>query len=256
MPQFFVDIPFRVGADVEIRGAEARHITQVLRLGEGDWIVLSDGAGRSFRATIRSAAAGSVVARIEEEIARGPSPLPPALALATIKGDRFEWAVQKAVEIGCRHIIPFRSQRTIPRSAEGLDRRRRDRWRRIALEAAKQSGLPFRPEVGAVEDFGQLTGRAKAFRSAILLYEGERQRSLRDIVGKDIRRHPAAAEEPADLLIVGPEGGFADAEVARAVACGAETASLGRQILRVETAAIVALAIWQYELGNMDAVDT
>lgn len=251
MPQFFIDQEFSAGDDVEIRGADARHIASVLRLGAGDWIVLSDGLGRSFRATITSATARSVGARIESELVRKNTLPAPALALAVIKGDRFEWAIQKAIEVGCRHLIPFCSLRTVPQYAESAESRKGDRWMRIALAAAKQSGLPFRPEVEDLREFRQVIGMAASYRRSVLLYEGERTHSLRSLLAEPPPT-PGATQNAGDLLIVGPEGGFADDEVARATKAGITTVSLGPQILRVETAAVVALAVWQYELGNLN----
>ena len=247
MPQFFVDRAFETGTEVEIRGADARHISQVLRLAAGDWLVLSDGAGNAFRATITAASPRAVTALVGEALPVRPGAPAPVLALALIKADRFEWAVQKAVELGCRRIIPFRSTRTIPQIAEAADERKRARWQKIAAEAAKQSGLPFRPEIEPTAPLLELIRRAERFRRTVLLYEGERSVGIRALWNGD-RARPARE----DLVIVGPEGGFTDDEVKLARAAGVATASLGPQILRVETAAVAALALWQYELGNMD----
>jgi 16S rRNA (uracil1498-N3)-methyltransferase len=243
MPQFFVDQPLASDREIQIRGADARHIAQSLRLRAGDWIVLSDGAGRSYRATITSSAPNAVVATIGAELPPRRGVPPPALALAAIRGERFEWAIEKAVELGCRHLLPFHSARTV--RGKGDEARKLARWRTIALEAAKQSGLPFRPEIETAQDFDALCARFGDFSAAILFFEGEEKRELRET----LRGQPPASE---GLLIIGPEGGFTAEEVRRAAEAGAVTASLGPQILRVETAAVAALAICQYELGNMD----
>lgn len=248
MPQFFVDKNFEVGTEIEIRGADARHIAQVLRLAAGDWLVLSDGAGNAFRATIATASPNAVTALVREALPPREGAPAPALAIALIKADRFEWAIQKAVELGCRRLIPFRSARTVPQAADAADERKLARWSTIAAEAAKQSGLRFRPEVEAPAAFLELIRRTERFNRAILLYEGERSVGVRELWGK-ARTRPTRE----DLVIVGPEGGFTEDEVKLAHAAGVATASLGPQILRVETAAVAALALWQYELGNMDA---
>lgn len=241
MPHFFIDASWNTGDHIAIRGSDARHIAQVLRLQEGDWIVLSDGSGRSFRATITKASPSKVEARIREELPRRLENASPVLALALIKGERFEWAIQKAVEIGCRRIIPFRSARTVPRMAEDPGDRKRARWQRIALEAAKQSGLPFHPMVDLPVDFSELVRKTDTWQHILFFYEGACSQDL--CTSWDVE----SAAGSTDLLIIGPEGGFTDAEVDCAASAGAVTVSLGPQILRVETAAIVALAIWHHE---------
>jgi 16S rRNA (uracil1498-N3)-methyltransferase len=240
MPQFFIDKNLSEGAEVEIRGADAHHIASVLRLAAGDWLILSDGEGRSFRSTITEVKSRLVRARIEEIIQRRAGHTPPVLAIAAIRSERLEWAVQKCVELGCQRTIPFHSERTV-RKGEKIKR-----LERIALEAAKQSGLPALPRIDAPIEFSELCGMLGDFSPAIMLYEGERERSLKDA----LEGRPSDRES---LVIVGPEGGFTSDEVEMARERGALTASIGSQILRVETAAVAAMAILQYELGNMSA---
>ena len=240
MPQFFVDKSLEVGKEVEITGRDAHHINDVLRLGGGDWLVLSDGMGRSFRAKITSVVSRKVNAVIEAEIIRRQAADPPALAFAVIKHDRSEWIIQKAVELGLKDIVPFYCERTIPtfRSAD----KKIPRWLKIAHDAAKQSGLPFLPKISAPVEFRELLKRMPEYGSALLFWEGERETDLRTEI---------ASLGPRVLLIVGPEGGFSNSEIETAKTAGAVTVSLGQQILRVETAAIVAVTLAQYELGNL-----
>jgi 16S rRNA (uracil1498-N3)-methyltransferase len=251
MPQFFVNKRMDPGQPIEIRGKDAHHISNVLRLKAGDWLVLSDGEGRSFRAKITHSRGKSIIADIESEIPHRKGPLPPALAIAMIKSDRLEWAIQKSVELGCRHIIPFNSSRTLRKSLISEDSRLLTRLRRIAVEAAKQSGLPVMPAVDVPWEFDELCAHLSNFASSILLYEGEHKNDLSSILkGEKARINGSASQER--LIIIGPEGGFTACEVDLALSRGAITASLGTQILRVETAALAAMAICQYELGNMD----
>lgn len=239
MPQFFIDKEISEGTEVEIRGADAKHIARALRLTEGDWLILSDREGESFRSTIIEAKPRLVRARIEERMTRRTGPTPPALAIASIRSERLKWAVQKCVELGCQRIIPFGSTRTVRKGGKT------ERLQRIAMESAKQSGLPAVPRVETPIEFDRLCEILRDFSPAILLYEGEHERSLKEI----LRGRPPAEGEP--LIVVGPEGGFTSDEVETARACGALTASIGSQILRVETAAVAAITIFQYELGNM-----
>jgi 16S rRNA (uracil1498-N3)-methyltransferase len=246
MPQFFIDQPFEPGSIVTIRGADARHILKSLRLQVSDWMRLSDGRGRTFRAVITETHGSTVHVRIEEEIVRSKGRLPPALAIALASRERVEWAVQKVVELGCRRILPFASERTALAAADAAHRHAR--LASIALEAAKQSGLPFEPCVEAPRSFTDLCSASTSFAPSILLYEGERARSLKELLP------PLATASSSNeaLLIVGPEGGFAEEEVTTLTAANAVSASLGDQILRVETAAIAAFTLLQYELGNLE----
>ncbi|HPQ80156.1 MAG TPA: RsmE family RNA methyltransferase [bacterium] len=248
MPQFFLDREIEVGREMEIRGSDAKHVASSLRLVRGDWILLSDGAGASFRARILESSPLRVSVFVEEEMIRHEAASPPALALAVIKPERFEWAVQKVVELGCRRVLPFFSSRTAPARSSGAQNRRLERWRRIALEAAKQSGLPFKPQIDPPAELMDVFGVRDEFADTVLFYEGEEQTGMRGWW----RSARARRAGRGDLLIVGPEGGFSKAEVSQAKESGLTAIGLGQQILRVETAAVAAVCLWQYELGNMD----
>lgn len=245
MPQFFIDKKFDVGDDVQISGPDAHHISDVLRLSPGDWIILSDGEGLSFRAKIGESSPKMVTVKIEANISHSPMNPSPALALSLIKPERFEWAIEKAVELGCDRIMPMMTRRTAAHLCN-VGEKKLARWRQIALEAAKQSGLPFRPTIDGPLNFDKICDAAKGFDCAALFYEGEEN--------SDIRKFWSAhRHDKRHLLLIGPEGGFSGEEIARAKDFGIATVSLGTQILRVETAAISALAIWQYELENLNA---
>lgn len=244
MPQFFIDTKLIAGSEVEIRSGDARHIVNVLRLKAGDWLVLSDGSGTSFRAHITEARAGLVRAAVDETVAMRHAPSSVTLAHAIIKHDRTEFVIQKAVELGIANIVPFVSERTIPRLAS-VDDRRLKRWQRIALEAAKQSGLPFKPTVHLPASFETLCISFSSYDTVVLFWEGERTQALSEL---------ASSIKPGArvCVVVGPEGGFTSAEVEAARAAGAQTVSLGPQILRVETACVIAAALVQYEMGGFD----
>lgn len=246
MPQFFIDKKLSPGSVFEISGADARHIANSLRLLPGDWIVLSDGHGKSFKASILVSSPKSVKVLLENEVTRPSKIKPTGMALAVIKPERFEWAIEKTVELGCGHITPFVSARSILKYSDQITKRRLDRWEKIAAEAAKQSGLPLLPKVNSVKTFSELFSRSLQFGQRVLLYEGEREKDVSSFLKNKIRQN-----DRPDILIIGPEGGFTEAEIDEAHANGAITLSLGHQILRVETAAVATFAIWQYESGNM-----
>lgn len=242
MPQFFLDRALDTGSDVEIRGADAKHIVQVLRLRKGDWLILSDGKGNSFQSEIISASSRSVIAHVKSlRTQRSPSQL--VLAFAIIKHNRTETIIQKAIELGVSRIMPFHSQRTVPRLMSEVTERKLTRWQKIAVEAAKQSGLPFLPNVEHPIPFARLVDRTSQFKSTIMFWEGETQRDIR-------RSRDEISKDGEILVIIGPEGGFSSDEVELARSRGVITVSLGSQILRVETAIIAALSICQYEIGG------
>jgi len=247
MPQFFVDQLFEVGSETDIVGSDAHHILHVLRLKVGDWLVLSDGKGRSFHAEIVSVASKTVRLAITKEIERHAVAPPPTLAFAIIKHDRSEWIIEKAVELGCTKIIPFSCLRTIPKY-EAAEKKLK-RWQDIAVEAAKQSGLPFKPCVDAPISFGKLCDTINKYEKTLLFWEDEQHNDLKSEVSNSESR--VAGHGSRFLIIIGPEGGFDLGEIESAKSHGAVTVSLGQQILRVETAAITALAVVQYELGNL-----
>jgi len=242
VPQFFIDQKFDLGSEVELRGSDAKHIVQVLRLSPGDWIVLSDGSGKSYEAEILETSPRSVKAQIKKlRSQRKKSDL--TLAIAITKHDKTEAVIQKSVELGIARIIPFHSERTVPRLVEDVTEKKLERWQKIAMEAAKQSGLPFRPTVERPLSFDDLVKLFPEFTTSVLFWEGENEKSIASYKGSLLK-------EGSKFIIIGPEGGFSKGEVAKAKSAGAVTASLGQQILRVETAAIAALAICQYESGE------
>lgn len=245
MPQFFIDEDIRVGSEIEITGSDAKHIASSLRLKAGDWIALSDGCGRTFRAEIVSSRRSCVRVKIESEMRSMRTAKAPTLALAMAKRDRFEWALQKVVELGVEHVVPFHSARTVVVCRDQDSRI--SRWRKIACEAAKQSGLPTKPEIKTPVSFAGLCEFAKGHEYRVLFYEGEENCDLRSFW--KARRIGRAA---SSLLAIGPEGGFEASEIELARSEGFSVLGLGPQILRVETAAIAAVTIWQYELGNLD----
>ncbi|MFA4874452.1 MAG: RsmE family RNA methyltransferase [bacterium] len=250
MPQFFVDEVMEPGREIEIRGGDAKHISQSLRLRDGDWLMLSDGSGRTFHARITLSSPRAVRALIEREAVRRKGVTPPVLALALASRDRFEWAIEKAIELGCRRIMPFVSMRSERIRIKADVARKLERWRKIAVEAAKQSGLPFLPQVDAPIDFKGLCANMGSLGPCLFLYEGEFKKGLRSAL-RDLNER-RALDKAGPVIVIGPEGGFADEEASLAKGAGAVAVSIGQQILRVETAAITAIAVCQFELGNMD----
>jgi 16S rRNA (uracil1498-N3)-methyltransferase len=222
---------------VTICGPQARQICAVLRLHEGDEISVLDGSGCCHIAAISSAKKEQVVAEITNTVEmETESCVRLTLAQALTKHDKVELVVQKAVELGICELMVFTSERTVPRPSGDRIEHRLDRWRSIAQEAAEQSNRALIPAITGVISFSGVLESLQKFDIVLVAWEDEKKLLLHEAI--------ARVESGARLLyIVGPEGGFSEAEVARAVAAGAVPVSLGSTTLRSETAAIAGCAI-------------
>lgn len=251
------------GASVKLAREETLHLRNVLRLKAGDEAFVFDGEGREYACLVGGdSTAGrvraetltlEVRARVEPE--RAESPLDLTLAVALLKGEKFDLVVQKATELGVWRIVPVETKRADVRLNRHEGRETTDRvsrWRRLALEAAKQSGRARLPEVSAPVAFASLleaeaaAGAARGAGAARHLFFTERGgRGLVETTG-------AWTERPAKLTaLVGAEGGWDDEEIARAVAAGWLAVTFGGRVLRAETAAIVVAGLLQHLCGDL-----
>ena len=214
---------------------EARHLREVLRLKPGDQVSVFDGEGREFRARVGQARREFAELDLDEEIepARPESPLQITLAVALLKGEKFDLVVQKATELGVTKIIPLITRYADIKLRDESDASKRvARWQRIALEAAKQSGRAFVPEVS-------LPVALSATLSEGCVFFSERAGG-----GFQQIENPITA-------IIGSEGGWSDEELEQARAAGAQIVTLGGRILRAETAAITVAALLQHRFGDL-----
>ena len=226
-----------------IRGDEARHIEKVLRLGPGDSVELFCADGSVYRAVIESLHRGEVIARICERTSGEPDTGPLiTLCQAIVKPQKMDLIVEKCTELGVTTIQPFFASRSVPRWDENKAAQRVQHWSRIALAAVKQSGARKPPAVEPVLSFKDVLAKSYPDSMRVMLWECEREISLRSRLADCPRRI---------VLIVGPEGGFTNEEASLASSHGFQFAGLGNRILRVETAAIVGVAVAAYELGAL-----
>lgn len=244
--RFFVQKIDEKQAHLVITGTEARHISRVLRMGPGDRIILFDGQGARFQAVIESAQKNEVRAALEKTLPPpSPSPLEITLCQSLLKSRSMDYMIQKASELGVDRILPFFSQRTAVKvPAQSLANKVRH-WRQIALSAAKQCDRTKPAEIGKPVSLPELLVRLqKEHALKIILWEQEERADLRDLLKTSRNAGKVAA-------IVGPEGGFGFEEIARARLSGFKPIFLGPRILRAETAAIVLVALLQYEWGDL-----
>ena len=225
-PRFFAPPPLAAGP-LTLDGPEAKHLAAVLRLGPGDAIEVFDGEGRRAAATVREVTGkgAKTVAELDVgDVTETPPPGSPlTLAVAPPKGDRFRWLVEKATELGVARVVPLLCERSTVDPGGG----KLDKLRATALAACKQSGRDRLPEIAepvAFAAFIQECGSA----------------TLWHVTGD-----PFAAPPPgAHAILIGPEGGFTDDELTAAAAACVRTASLATPILRTETAAVAAAAVF------------
>ena len=240
--RFFVDPANIRDGTVEITGGAARQIVKVLRLGIGDSVCVLDGLGNEYEAEISSLSKGAVSARILSGKVCAGEPNPRVtLAICLPKGDKLDLVVGRCTELGISELVVVESERTVARPDERSFASRIERWRRIATEAAEQSERGRVPEVRGVLSFDKFVSEIKHSLPVVIAWEEERDTSLKEAL-RDIG--------PCERLtfMVGPEGGFTENEVTSAKAAGAKCVSLGKRLLRSETAAIAGVAAIVYEL--------
>jgi 16S rRNA (uracil1498-N3)-methyltransferase len=240
----FYAAPAQIGNPrVTLDAEESHHLTRVLRLGEGSRVFVFDGAGSEWECEVARVAKREVELRVLHQLDGAvESPLRLTLAQALIKGDKFDWVVQKATELGVTRIVPLVTEHSDIRRAEERAEQRMQRWWRISLEALKQCGRRRLVEISEptpFEDFCE-----SAAKGASLIFSERGGRTLREI--------SAEAPNVKQLsLCVASEGGWSERELQKAETSNFIAAHLGSRILRTETAAIVAVTLAQHLFGDL-----
>jgi 16S rRNA (uracil1498-N3)-methyltransferase len=245
--RFFVAPPGLDSDTIAIDAILAQRLAKVLRLRPGDEITLFDGSGVEAFARIDALNARVGSATVLERSEGTPEPrVRVHLYQSIAKGERFEWLVEKATEVGVASITPLITARSVVRTASGAARL--DRWRRIAIEAAEQSGRSAVPAVNAPVHFDTAIGSANGV--IVLPYEsaGEEAPSIQQAVDAQI---DALFARSTVSLFIGPEGGFESYEVELARAAGASVVTIGPRVLRSETAGIVASTLVLHATGDL-----
>ncbi|SDL59851.1 16S rRNA m(3)U-1498 methyltransferase [Franzmannia pantelleriensis] len=239
-PRIHVAADFSVGGDVVLPEGAARHVGRVLRMRPGERLALFDGRGQEADAVLVEAERKRVVARVEAVApGRSESPLVVHLGQAISKGDRMDYAIQKAVELGVAAITPLYTEHGDVRLKGEREAKKLAHWQAVAVSACEQCGRASVPPVHPPQPLGDwLAARDEALRLVL---------------------HPAtdgafeSTEAAASVaLLIGPEGGLSPAEVDAARHAGFSPLTLGPRILRTETAPVVALTLLQYRFGDLD----
>jgi 16S rRNA (uracil1498-N3)-methyltransferase len=233
------------GSTVYLSAEETHHLVRVLRMKAGDEAFVFDGCGVEYRC--RFASLKNNRARLEIIEALGGEVEPPVritLAQSLAKGEKFDFIVQKATELGVCTILPLVTGHADVKLDEAGARKRLERWRRVSLEALKQCGRRRLVEISAPLTLEQFCDTGARNLDTILVFSEQGGESLRSALEQ-------ASGQSAVAALIGPEGGWSDAELEMLTARGARRVTLGPRVLRTETAAIVAIALLQHALGDL-----
>lgn len=239
-PRFFTE---NISEDTAVvSGEDVKHITSVLRMKTGDIAVLCDGRGTDFLAELTAFESGCCEFKVLEKTPNLAEPnIRVRLFQAMPKGDKMDFIVQKAVECGACEIVPIFTKRCVSRPDEKSLAKKLPRWQKIAYEAAKQCGRGIVPTIGAAADISALKTLISPENTGILFYECS-DTPLKDAVPR--------FKKNVDIII-GSEGGFEPFEAEALQKLGFVSVSLGKRILRCETAPIAALSVLMNITGNM-----
>lgn len=245
MPVFFLSPECVTPPTISITGDLIVHLRQSLRTKVGETLMFGDGAGHRYRAEITELTKSMMTGRILE-VTTQPNDLSPSvtLALAVLKGEKMDWVIQKATELGVRHIIPLQTHNTIVQLRPERIEAQLARWQRIALEAAQQSEQWQMATIAPPQTIETLLAAQSTHTTTLILAERHEGGSLQTV------KLPSDTADSV-IVIIGPEGGWTNEEVAQAEQAGYRLISLGAQILRADTAAIATISIIQSRLGKL-----
>lgn len=243
MHRFFVE-PSQIGEkEIVITGPDVNHIRNVLRMRAGEELLAADGQGSEYRCILRELQDSAIRAEICRKLS-GSAELPSRITLfqGLPKSDKMDLIIQKCVELGVFRIVPVTTKRTVVKLDAKKEESRRKRWTAVSESAAKQSGRGIIPEISGVRGFKEAVEEAGELDICLIPYEkAEDMARTREILSGI----PAGASIG---VFIGPEGGFEEEEVREAMEAGARPITLGRRILRTETAGMAVLAMLGYLL--------
>ncbi len=247
MPKFFVTSD-KINDDwIIIDSEDAKHISRVLRMGEGDMLTVCDSQGTDYEAEIVSLGQQEIVCKINSKSASVSEPdIKVTLFQGLPKASKMEYIIQKTTELGITEIVPAKLSRCVVKIDNKKDESKKlDRWQKISESAAKQSGRGIIPKISPIMTLDEIIEKSKEFDLFFVPYECEEQKTLREVLlsKKDVK---------SAGFLIGPEGGFDIAETEKLRNAGIDTVTLGKRILRTETAGEAVLAMTMYEIGDIN----
>lgn len=238
MYRFYIEQEQKTGNRIEILNEDINHIRNVLRMREGEELILCDKAGTDYLCRLSDLSQKTLFADvIGESASETELPVRVVLFQGLPKKDKMELIIQKAIELGVAEIVPVITERTIVKTDEGKEEKKLSRWQAIAESAAKQSERGIIPKIHRILSFQEALAYQKTFDYNVILYENARgmqatKEALSELTGMG-----------SVSIFVGPEGGFSEKEVNLSVGAGAKSLSLGKRILRTETAGLAMLSM-------------
>ena len=237
MTRFFVDPEEMAGETICLTGENAAH-AKVLRLKTGEEVMVCDGQGNECRCRVENTDGQYDLSVVSRGVSETEAAVRVSVYMALPKADKLEHVIQKATELGAYEIVTFPTARCVSRPDEKSLNKKLDRWQKIAASAAEQSGRGRIPQVVVLPSYAAALKRAAECDKAIVFYENEHATTLRQ----------ALEESPYKTVSIlsGPEGGFEESEITQARAAGLQVCTLGRRILRCETAPLCGLSAIMY----------
>lgn len=245
MNRFFID---RGNIDLSKKTAkindknDIKHISKVLRLKVGELIELCDKEEREYTGEITSIENEILISNLIEIDVKRESNLKITLFQGIPKGDKMDLIIQKNVELGVKEVIPVQMKRSVSKIDDKKKNSKLERWEKIAYEAAKQSKRSIIPKVERILNLNEVIGMIDTFDMFLVAYENEDMTYLSDLKGRNLSNLG---------ILIGPEGGIDEAEIESLMKNGATVISLGRRILRTETAGFTLNSVLQYEFGDL-----
>ncbi len=242
MVRFFVTAEELTADEIILTGENAQH-AKVLRLKAGESVLVCDGQGRECLCTVHDFSPGQMTLEVKECMeSQTEAAIQASVYMAFPKADKLEHVIQKATELGAYEIVVFPSARCVSRPDEKSLKKKLERWQKIAASAAEQSGRGRIPAVVVLGSFREALNRAALADKALMFYENEQAVTLKMAL--------AAKPYRTVSLLTGPEGGLEEKEVALAREAGLQVCTLGKRILRCETAPLCALSAVMYDAGE------
>jgi 16S rRNA (uracil1498-N3)-methyltransferase len=236
------------GNSLRLDGREAHHALRVLRLKRGDLVAVLDGAGNEFLCAVENCSRDAVTLSVSLKNFTPPLPCSITLLQAVPRGKIIESIIQKAVELGARRIVPLLTERVVTHLDNEDAGNKRDKWQQVAIEAIKQCGAAWLPKIESPVTPAQFLARKESFDLSLVGSLQKERRHPRECFQEFQAKHGRLPQSAG--VWIGPEGDFTPEELNAIQAAGALPISLGRLVLRVETAAIYCLSILNYELNS------
>ncbi|MCP4649411.1 MAG: 16S rRNA (uracil(1498)-N(3))-methyltransferase [PVC group bacterium] len=239
MHRFYVSVENIKDDIIRLIGSEAKHAFLVLRLKKGDEVVVFDGQGRQYWGTVSSCNKQEGIVKITKVVSLDQNEIRVVLAQAIPKKAKFDDIVDKATQLGVACVIPLLTENTVVKVALEKRQAKQERWQKIALEAAKQCGRGYVPEISPVTDLKIFLTRISEYNLILIGSLESNTIPIKEILSK---------QKPQDVLIfVGPEGDFSKSEIQAVEKLGGINVSLGQRVLRCDTAANTFLSVINYE---------